>query len=92
MSDAFSLPSNSDLDQSRSSDYDMFDDEDEEGDNQEINRSSPDNNDLGKWSDKQWYNLFTRSMVPNGWPEFRRQNFQSPKYWIDFSLIDLPNS
>jgi hypothetical protein len=33
MSDAFSLPSNSDLDQSRNSDYDMFDDEDEEGDN-----------------------------------------------------------
>jgi hypothetical protein len=33
MSDAFSLLSNSDLDQSRNSDYDMFDDEDEEGDN-----------------------------------------------------------
>jgi hypothetical protein len=32
MSDAFSLPSNSDLDQSRNSGYDMFDDEDEEED------------------------------------------------------------
>jgi hypothetical protein len=33
MSDAFSLPSNSDLDQSHNSDYNMFDDEKEEGDN-----------------------------------------------------------
>jgi hypothetical protein len=65
MSDAFSLPSNSDLDQSQNSDYDIFDDEDEEGDNREINRSSPDDNDLSKWSDKQWYNLFARSRVPN---------------------------
>jgi hypothetical protein len=65
MSDAFSLPSNSDPDQSRNSDYDMFDDEDKEGDNREINHSSPDDNDLSRWSDKQWYNFFARSMVPN---------------------------
>jgi hypothetical protein len=66
MSDAFSLPSNSDdLEQSRNSDYDMFDDEDEEEDNRELNRSSPDDNDLSKWSHKQWYNFFARSMVPN---------------------------
>jgi hypothetical protein len=65
MSDAFSLPSNSDLDQSRNSYYDMFDDEDEEGDNREINRSSPEDTDLSKWSDSQWYNLFARCMVQN---------------------------
>ncbi len=65
MSDAFSLPSNSDLDQSRNSDYDMFDDKDKEGDSREINGSSPDVSDLSKWSDKQWYNLFARCMVPN---------------------------
>ncbi len=66
MSDAFSLPSNSDLDQSRNSDYDMFDDEDEEGDNRHIvNCSSPEDTDPSTWSDKQWYNLLARSMVPN---------------------------
>jgi hypothetical protein len=27
-----------------------------------------------------------------GWPEFRRQNFESIKYWIDFSLIDFFDS
>ena len=26
-----------------------------------------------------------------GWPEFRRQNFESLKYWIDFSVTDLPD-
>jgi hypothetical protein len=66
MSDAFSLPSNSDLDQSRNSDYDMFDDEDEEGNNRHtVNHSSPDKTDPNTWSDKQWYNLFASSMVPN---------------------------
>jgi hypothetical protein len=43
----------------------MFDDEDEEEDNQQINRSSPDDTDPSTWSDKQWYNLFARCMVPN---------------------------
>jgi hypothetical protein len=65
MSDAFSLPSNSNLDQSHNSDYDMFADEDKKGDNREINPSSPDDSDLRKWSDKQWYNLFARCMVPS---------------------------
>jgi hypothetical protein len=63
MSDAFLLPSNSDLDQSRNSDNDMFDDEEEEGDNREINHSSPEDTDLSKWSDNQRYNLFARCMV-----------------------------
>ncbi len=27
--------------------------------------------------------------ILNGWPEFRRQNFEETKYWRDFSLIDL---
>jgi hypothetical protein len=27
----------------------------------------------------------------DGWPEFSRQNFESIKYWTDFSVIDLPN-
>jgi hypothetical protein len=75
MSDAFSLPSKSDLDHSRNSGYDMFDDEDEEGDNREINRSSPDDTDLSKWSDNQWYNPFARCMVQN--PPLMRSTMES---------------
>jgi hypothetical protein len=62
MSDAFLLPSNLDLDQSRTSDYDMLDEEDE-GDDREIYHSSPQVTDLSIRSDNQWHYYFARSMI-----------------------------
>jgi hypothetical protein len=40
----------------------MFDEE-EEGDDREINHSSPQVTDLSNWSDNQRYNYFVRCMV-----------------------------
>jgi hypothetical protein len=41
----------------------MFDDEEKEGDDIEIDHSSPQELDLSNWSENQWYNYFARCMV-----------------------------